>query len=229
MEEYIMTSSNLKSYHLIDAETGETKSLIEMSPDYKIIHQETSDAYKKKLRLEELKQLGRGKSWVACYHEPIKNIVKEMSFTEAGALLKLLPYLQFRSEGKMIRDGKYLGLKEIEHILGKGKTQTRSILQGLEKLNVLIKVKQGRSNIYFINKLFHTMGEVLEGMRFTKLYQKRTKEILDKLKLNEAGLLYKILPYCHYSRFALCENPDEEDINLLNMLTREELASLIGY
>lgn len=214
---------------IVDKGTGEYQDYIPMSSEYRLIHRNSSDAYKEMKRVEELRIKGRGRTWVACYHEPIKSIIKEMSLIEAGALLKLLPYLRFRTEGKITRDGDAMELKEIQQVLGKGKTQTRNILDGLENLKIIYKEKEGRRNAYYISKTFHTMGEVLEGMRFTKLYQARTKEMLDKLKMNEAGILYKMLPFFHYSEYCLCSNPDEEDITKLDMLTREELAVLIGH
>lgn len=214
---------------IVDKGTGEYQDYIPMNSEYKLIHRNSSDAYKEMKRVEELRIKGRGRTWVACYHEPIKSIIKEMSLIEAGALLKLLPYLRFRTEGKITRDGDAMELKEIQQVLGKGKTQTRNILDGLEKLKIIFKEKDGRRNAYYISKTFHTMGEVLEGMRFTKLYQARTKEMLDKLKMNEAGILYKMLPFFHYSEYCLCSNPDEEDVTKLEMLTREELSVLIGH
>ena len=224
-----MKTKQMQMLSLLDKETGEIQDFVPYDENYKLIHKHSSDAYKEHKRMEELKIQGRGKTWVACYHDPIKETIQEMTFTEAGAVLKLLPYLQFKSEGKIIKDGNTLGAKEIGELLNKGKTQTRAIIERLEELKVIVKHKEGRKNVYYISKLFHTMGEVLEGMRFTKLYQKRTKEILNQLKLNEAGLLYKMLPYFHYSEYCLCKNPDEEDPLKLDLLTREELAELIGH
>lgn len=214
---------------LLDKETGEFHDYVAYDDNYKLVHKNSAEAYKEHKRLETLKTLGRGKTWVACYHDPIKEIIQEMTLTEAGAVLKLLPYLHFKAEGKIAKDGNSLGAKEIGDLLNKGKTQTRAIIERLDALKVIVKQKEGRKNVYYISKMFHTMGEVLEGMRFTKLYQKRTKEILDQLKLNEAGLLYKMLPYFHYSEYCLCTNPDEEDATKLDLLTREELAVLIGH
>jgi hypothetical protein len=224
-----MKNSSSGLLTILDKGTGEFQDYVPLNSEYNIVHKNSAASYKEHRRIEELKLNGRGRTWVACYHDPIKNIAKEMSLIEAGALLKLLPYLRFKTEGKITRDGEAMQLKEIQQVLGKGKTQTRNILNGLEKLKVVFKEKDGRQNSYFISKTFHTMGEVLEGMRFTKLYQKRTKEMLDKLKMNEAGILYKMLPFFHYSEYCLCSNPDEEDVTKLDMLTREELAELIGH
>lgn len=222
-----MKRSNMLT--MIDKDTGEYTDYVPLQEDYKMVHINSAQAYKERMRVDELKLVGRGKTWVACYHDPIKSVIKEMSLIEAGSLLKLLPYLRFKAEGKIAHEGETMSLKDIGSILGKGKTQTTSILDALERLKVIVKQKDGRKNAYYISKTFHTMGEVLEGMRFTKLYQKRTKEMLDKLKLNEAGILYKMLPYFHYSEYCLCSNPNEEDTNLLHMLSREELAELIGH
>jgi len=70
---------------------------------------------------------------------------------------------------------------------------------------------------------------VLQGHLFTKLYQGKTKELLDRISLHEAGILYKILPYFHYKNYHLCLNPNEENEEEIHYLSKAELAKLIEH
>lgn len=186
------------------------------------------DGYRKYLEKERYIISTSDKHWVASYHDPIKEISDKLSLTETGAIIKLLPYMQFRSNGKLIRNGKPLKQKDIQRILKRGKTATSTILHKLEKIGVISVDKEGRSNVYFISAKFHEKGNVRDNEKFTKLYQKRTREITDKLALHEAGILYKILPYFHYSRYYLCANPDEIDTDNIQHISRKELATIVG-
>lgn len=166
--------------------------------------------------------------WVASYHDPIKRISKELSLTETGAIIKLLPYMRFKAQGKLIKDGKPLKQADIQRIFKRGRTATRDILNELQAKGVISVQKEGRSNVFYISAEFHEKGNVRDSERFTKLYQVRTREITDELALHEAGILYKILPYFHYTEYYLVDNPDEKDVSKLRYIGRNELAKRIG-
>lgn len=81
------------------------------------------------------------------------------------------------------------------------------------------------------------MGEpIREGESFTKIMQKATKNKLrllqkgkfDGLTLEQIGLLYKIIPYFHWSKFYLVENPDEQDPDKLQPFDLKKLAEKLG-
>lgn len=223
----VQTVNNDTKFIRVTNENGELGLFVPINQGHKVVSREQSEGYKKKLISEEMKSRSRGRNWVACYHDPIKDIAKKMQLQEAGALIKLLPYLKFNSEGILIKDKKPLKLKDIQEIIKRGKTVTAAILDRLEELQVIFKQQQGRSNAYGINEAFHTMGKVIEKSAFTKLYQVRTKEILEPLSLNEAGLLYKALPYFHYQSFHLCLNPDEKDPMVIHHINHEMLSEII--
>jgi transcription initiation factor IIE alpha subunit len=214
--------SNLR---VINIDTGELKDLSE----YRLRHRKQDAAYRAIAEKERYKMTDVGKRWVASYHDPIRAVIKDMSLIEAGAIVKLLPYLRFKSEGKLIKDGKPLKQTDIQRIFKRGKDATRSILDRLAELGVISVMKEGRSNVYFISANFHSMGDVKEGASFTKLYQVKTNEITAKLDLSETGLLYKILPYFHYQTYYLCANPDEQDAQVIRHLNRDRLAEAIGH
>lgn len=212
--------SNLR---VIDVSTGELQGA-----EYSIRHRNQDAAYRDIAEKERYLFATKERHWVASYHDPIEEISRELSLTETGAIIKLLPYMRFRTRGKLIKDGKPLRQSDIQRIFKRGKTATIDILRTLEEKDVISVLKEGRSNVYFISARFHEMGGVKESERFTKLYQVRTREITDELALHEAGILYKILPYFHYSEYYLVDNPNEPDVSKLRYIGRNELAERIG-
>lgn len=209
---------------IVDRSTGE---IISDGTAY-IRHKSQDDAYKRQLDKERYIHAESNRHWVASYHTPIKVVSKALSLTEAGAILKLIPYMQFNENGRLVKDGRPLNQTEIQRIFKRGKTATKSLLLSLETIGILRKKKDGRSNVYFISDVFHEKGNVRTNERFTKLYQVRAREITDELNLHEAGVLYKVLPYFHYDLFYLCANPNEMDPDKLIYINREELSKIVG-
>lgn len=216
----------MKNHNLgvIDFETGELVTDGSVS----LRHRSQDEGYQKHLEKERYQYATSDVHWVASYHDPIERISKELSLTETGAIIKLLPYMRFRAQGKLIKDGKPLKQADIQRIFKRGRTATRDILNELQAKGVISVQKEGRSNVFYISAEFHEKGNVRESERFTKLYQVRTREITDALALHEAGILYKILPYFHYSEYYLVDNPDESDLSKLRYIGRNELADRIG-
>jgi predicted transcriptional regulator len=214
-------ATETRSLVVIDEITGEV-----VSAEYTLRHRNQDEAYRK---VKEAERSVDGRQWIAGYHDPIRDIIKDLSLIEAGAIVKLLPYLQLKSNGKLIVDGKPLKQSDIQRIFKRGKDATRAILDRLKDIGVITVEKNGRSNVYFISAEFHTMGNVKEGERFTKLYKVKTRQITEDLDLNEAGLLYKILPFFHYAEYYLCENPNEPDPEIIRHMDRELLAEAIGH
>ncbi|HHY2689986.1 TPA: hypothetical protein ACV5PF_003793 [Bacillus cereus] len=66
-----------------------------------------------------------------------------LTLTEAGAIIKLLPFLRFKSEGKLIKNGKPLKQMDIQRIFKRGKVATTKILTRLEELSVIHVMKEG--------------------------------------------------------------------------------------
>lgn len=209
---------------VLDVDTGE---LINDGTAF-VRHRTQDEGYERKMEKERYKYATKDKHWVASYHDPIIKVSAELSLTETGAIIKLLPYMRFKSEGKLIKDGKPLKQADIQRVFKRGKTATRSIVNTLKDKDVISVKKEGRSNVFYISDRFHEKGNVDNNERFTKLYQVKTREITDKLALHEAGVLYKIIPYFHFSEYYLVDNPNETDISKLRFIGRNELAERIG-
>lgn len=213
----------------VNPETGEVGHLVPIGAGYSIQSPEQREASRKHFAREQAKAQRLGMRWIACYHDAIRSITKDLTLTEAGAVIRLLPFLRFKSDGQLVENGKPLKQSDIQRIIGRSKANTTAILARLESLGVINREQVGRSNEYYVSVDFHSYGIVQEGAKFTKIYQHQANVLTRDLGLNEIGLLYKILPYFHYRSFYLCANPDETNDEDIVHLSREALAERIGH
>lgn len=195
----------------------------------KVININQSEGYKKKLKQDGYKDNNKGKNWVACYHEPIKRIIseKKLELHELGALLKLITYLQFKKDGLLLKEGQPMTIDDMAEIIGKKRRQTQDIIRKLANVGIITNIGNNRKPKYVINKKYHSIGEIGEGM-FTQLYQVKTRTKAKDITLHEAGLLYKLLPWFHYEECYLCLNPNEKNPEEIYHLNQTELSKLIG-
>lgn len=213
----------MSTLRVIDVTTGEDRT-----QEYSLVNRKQAEGYKQVIEAERYRALTKDRDWVASYNDPIRELTTGLTLTEAGAIIKLLPFLRFKSDGKLIKDGNPLKQADIQRIFKRGKKATMKILDRLKELGVISVIREGRSNTYYISANFHTMGYVRDGEKFTKLYRVKTRDIVADLDLHEVGLLYKILPFFHFTEYYLCDNPDEEDPQVIKHLTREELAERVN-
>lgn len=171
----------------------------------------------------------RGKtSYIECYHDPIKLLNNVLRIHELGALLKLLPYMKRPLNGKLELNKRLMGITEIASVIKKTQRPTTRIIESLVTTGVMLVEREGKRNVYAINPLYHAFAGGLDTGHYTKLYQTKTRISIADVSLQAAGLLYKTLPYFHYSRYYLCANPNERSGGLIQHLTQNELARLIG-
>lgn len=213
-----------KKPRVINPETGE-----DLSYEYTLRHRKQDEYYLRKQMIERASEERSQKRYVNCYHDPIKVITQKLKLNELGALIKLIPYLQFNGNGLLETNGKPMTISDIAKVIGKSVRMTKSIVANLVNEGVIIKEGERKGVKYFIAEKFHTIGYTLEGQAFTKLYQRETRLRADKLTIQEAGLLYKMIPYFHYQTYFLCANPDaDEDKEDLIHLNQAQLADLIN-
>jgi hypothetical protein len=165
--------------------------------------------------------------YVNCYHDPVEELNEKLEVNELGAIMKLLPYLRINSGGRLISDGKRMGIAEIRKAIGKGDRWTVSLVKTLVEQDVLISEKEGRRNVYNVNERYHTIGHTFKDSYYTKLYQTKTRTDIKDISIQAAGVLYKMLPFFHYSKYYLCENPNERNTDQLIHLTQRKFADVV--
>jgi predicted transcriptional regulator len=178
--------------------------------------------------LPKKKRFHHGRNYVVSYNEAVAGIIRDLSLIEAGAMIKIMLQLRVNGDGKLLKGSltspEPMKKADIARVLGRGKSATNALIDRLVSLDLL----EDRSDGFYINKRFHSMGGRIADEVFTKVYTVRAKEIIDDLKLNEIGMLYKIIPFFHYSEYYLCVNPNV-DKAFIEYIGRETLAESIGH
>lgn len=205
----------------VDVETGEFFA----ENEYSLRNKKQVEGYKKRLKRELYESMTR-KNWVASYHDPIKGLLNTLSMDEFGAIIKLIPHMRFNSGGKLFYGSKRMGKEEIAKSIGKSMRQTSRLLSALVKASVVQTEKEGRRIVYSISKKYHTMGDA-RNAPFTKLFQGFIRKKFEKLTIQQAGILYAVLPYFHYKSFLLCANPYVPDEDEADPMTAKELAEVL--
>lgn len=210
--------------HFIDPNTG-FPLLIADARKHVVLSKEKLEAQRKYRERQAARLRLKGKNFVVCPHESVKELSQKLKLHELGALIKLLPYLQLNHDGLLVQDGENMKIKDIGRVIGKKRGATTTILKRLAGEGVIIKGGSKKTPSYSISRSYHWMGSVEPTLRWTKLYQVENRSRLDTLSIQEAGMLYKLLPYFHYETYWLCANPNDKELKRLN---HKQLAELIG-
>lgn len=169
-----------------------------------------------------------GRHYVASYHEPIRELSAILSLSELGAVMKLLPYMRMDKAGDLYYEGKRMGSAEVAKAIGKASRWTATLISTLTTCGILTESRDGRRKVYAIKSRYHSMGRVVSGARYTKVYQTKTRSDIRNLSVQAAGLLYCMIPYVHYQMLYLCTNPDEENCDALIHITQTSFAKTLG-
>lgn len=212
-----------KDIRIVNIKTGE-----DLSDDYTLRNRKQDEAYRKAKQLEDYKSRNVGRRHVRCYHEPIKEILETLKLHELGALIKLIPYMKFNKDGLLTKDATPMTIDIMADIFGKSKRASQTVVNALVREGVLEKVKPKKTINYRVTERYHEMGEVTQDGYYTKLYQVESRKVLERLTIQEAGLLYKILPYFHFENYYLCANPNEHEPSEIKHLNHNDLSLLIG-
>lgn len=212
-----------KKYYVTDKKTGEIIN-------YKfVLTEEQSEIIDEKKKNEKALMYGKNRKFAHVKNDPIRALMKKISFTEAGAFIKLLPYIHYNNNTlTFVREGKTLKQSDIQKVIGRGETATKNIMRKLINNNVIKKEKEGRSNIFIVNDSFAYIGKMKNKKdMFTRLYLVPIKKMSHNLSLEELGFLYFIFPYFHPTTYTLCSNPQVESRKDIDFLSQEGLAKVL--
>jgi hypothetical protein len=80
---------------------------------------------------------------------------------------------------------------------------------------------------YAVNPRYHFRG-AFDNPFVVKSYTTKMKRVYKEVKAADIGLIYRMLPFIHYSTNALCDNPHEQNPKGIRWFNRKELAEAIG-
>jgi predicted transcriptional regulator len=218
----------MAKYQRVVNDNGEVGYFVPETLNATIRTPEEMERAKQFASLPKKKRFHHGRNYVVSYNEAVAGIIRDLSLIEAGAMIKIMLQLRVNGDGKLLKGSltspEPMKKADIARVLGRGKSATNALIDRLVALALL----EDRPDGFYINKRFHSMGGRIADEVFTKVYTVRAKEIIDDLKLNEIGMLYKIIPFFHYSEYYLCVNPNV-DKAFIEYIGRETLAESIGH
>lgn len=218
----------MAKYERIINEDGEIGYFVPEVANPVIRTQEEQERAKHYAATPNKKRFHHGRNYVVSYNEAVSEIIRELTLIEAGALVKILLHLRTNGGGMLLKGDmhapKPMNKTDIARILGRSKSSSNALVNRLIEIGVIEHSATG----FRINERFHTMGGRINGGDFTKIYTVRAKETVNRLNLSEVGMLYKIIPFFHYSEYYLCLNPTAEKA-LIEYIGRETLAEAIGH
>ena len=218
----------MAKYERVVNENGEIGVFVPESVNAVIKTPEEVEKAKYYASLPKKKRFHQGRNYVVSYNDAVSEVIRDLTLTEAGAMVKIMIQLRVKSDGKLLKgsilDGEPMNKADIARILGRSRSNANALIDRLVALDLL----DIRPDGIYVNKRFHSMGDRISDEVFTKVYTVKAKEITNSLRLNEIGMLYKIIPFFHFSEYYLCVNPNA-DKSFIEYIGRETLASLIGH
>jgi len=176
------------------------------------------EAYKKKLKRE--KEQNR-EHFTAFHDKECSLVFGTLCLELAGVLLNMFAYMEQGESGHLKIKGKRMGSKELAIILRKSERAVKNYLSELEALDYIEAEKDGKRKVYSVDSRLATRGKRVVKGYFTKLYIVRLRDALKVMTLQEAGLLFFMIPHMNTRAFVLSSNPYETDINKIELWNRE--------
>ncbi|HET7615890.1 MAG TPA: hypothetical protein VFK27_02945 [Bacillales bacterium] len=218
-----MKRSSTQSKEYIDPETGELVYAATLEPGDRLIKAEQLERNQLYKDQRFKRRFHHGRNYVVSYVDQVRKIAGDITLGEAGALIRLLLHLRIKSEGVIMYEGRPARKSDIAKIFGVTRPTANKYIDKFTEVGVLeVAEKQ-----FVINRDYHAMGGRLKKQDFTKLYTVKAREIVGRLTLEEVGMLYHFLPYFHYTRYYLCDNPTS-DPDELEYIGPSRLGELLG-
>ena len=182
-------------------------------------------AYKRKLKqMENYNQ----EHFTAFHDKECSLAYNTLTLELAGVLLNMFAYMEKGESGQLKFEGKRMGVKELSKILGKSERTVKRYLNELEALGYIEAEKEGKRKVYSVDTRLANRGKRVAKGYFTKLYIVRLRDALKAMTIQEAGLLFFMIPHMNTRAFVLCSNPYETDLEKIELWTREQLAESAG-
>lgn len=216
---------SIETYY--DESTGRTLTIVD-ADEYSVIRRDVMEDWHESKRRQAAIERGGIRNYVTAYHGPVRKLNDILSLNELGAIMKLLPYIRFDRGGALMDGEKRMGVVEVACAIGKAKRWTVEIIASLTRSGVLTAEKEKRRLVYNVSEAYHTIGRVIEGTPYTKIYQMKTRTDIAKVSIQAAGFLYKMIPFIHYEYLYLSCNPNERDRTKIRHLSQARFARETG-
>lgn len=214
-----ISQARTRRYVAVDRETGE------MLEDASIRTPSQVAAFRNRVN----RDLGYDpqKLFVVTFHKALITVLRKMTLTQAGVIMRLLPHIKHKESGRID-----LSAAEIAETVGKSRKHSDDALTALCELGVLRKERISGRVAYFAEPAFHTHGvTVPKRKKFTKTYKDGVSTLMADVPLETAGFVYKLQPFVHKD---LCFISKHADVDVeggnydIGIMTVAEMSDAIG-
>ncbi|WP_269409619.1 hypothetical protein [Lentibacillus daqui] len=155
----------------------------------------------------------------------VLEITESLTNKQCGYVLMLQPYIQYETNVLVTagRNPKPLDINAIAKIFGIQRRYAKQAIQTLTDASVIME----NGDQYLMNERYHFRKKAGgKADMLVKTFHTAVKGL--KLSPSELGIIYKLIPFIHYNSNLLCSNPHEKDDNNVNVLSKSQIASLLG-
>ncbi|CAM3951443.1 HTH domain-containing protein [Alkalicoccus chagannorensis] len=157
----------------------------------------------------------------------IKEVIGSLDERYCGYLLLLQCYSDYKKRGGLLvisrKQLKPMKRIDMQNALGISKRAFGDFLKALIKKRIIIQTPNG----FKVNDSYHWKGGS-KADYFVKVYTKNLKALYKEIHAKDLGFIYKLLPYIHYENNLLCNDANEKEINLIQPLSKGDLATVTG-
>lgn len=207
------------AYH---PETGE-RIVWGTASDHKLVSKAQAEAYKER---EEFK--GRQSDFTFSAMDALHEVVSVLTKAQCGFLFLLQCYVSYETNTLVNVDRTPMTTKDMRKALGLEGSKRRTFYDFLRKVTGCGIIVENENGSYSMNERYHFRGVVPIGLSVVKSYSAKIQALYGKIRPEDLGLLYRMLPLVHYSTNTLCANPGETVPEKIYGLNRKELAAAIG-
>lgn len=174
---------------------------------------------------ERAKNIGKDRRhFVFTDMDAVKEIMDRFSNKHLGYLLSMLCRMEYKTgrlideKGASLSENKFKGVLRV-----KDKRTIDAFIDGMLEHGVFEKREDG----YYINQRYHFRNKALSD-RLIKSFITALRKVSDEISAGDMGILYRLLPYVHYTTNMICIDPFEEVPENIKYLNVKAIAELIG-
>ncbi|PFE66065.1 helix-turn-helix transcriptional regulator [Bacillus thuringiensis] len=159
---------------------------------------------------------------------------KLLSLEQSGIMMFLLGFAKLGGQGTLyVEQGdnkatEKLTVSKLGDLLGKSPAQVKRILGELEKLSLIVRIKEGRNTVISLGEQFFNVGKMDNKQKFTKVFKTALISLASDLSFSELGLFMKLTSNFHFEYQLLCDNPHETDKSKVQLWSRKHIAEYTG-
>lgn len=188
----------------------------EISEEHYVRSKKQDEGYRKYLN-------GRSEEFFMNVTHEMRKTAEQLTPAQSGYLIMLASYIDFdgiitcRKEPASTAD--MMRLLRLEK-----KRSTFYDFLSVCMDNGYIAEKDGE---YIVNRSIHFRGKA-GNVRYVRAYSVRLRALYEEVGAHNLGILYRMIPFIHYSANILCENPNERKPSKIRKLNQKQIAEAVG-